>query len=358
MSTMASKQREKGIVSLIVTLVMMIVITLIVLGFAEIARNEQRSSLDDQLSAQAYYAAESGINDVRSVLESTIAAGGQPQDKTVCGDQGAYVLNGAVDAAHNVSYSCVLVDAAPTTLNYTAGYTSTVVPLISGGANFNTVTISWNVASGYTSTAAGCYTALSDLNKNPPASGTGQWTCNYPVLRVDILNANGVLARANWGATTTTAFLVPFNSGAVPNFFNIGVHGQAVPARCNATNCTATINNMTGTKYYLRVTSLYRTDAGFSLTAGGIHFTGAQAVIDATGKAQDVLRRVLVAVDLTDANAHPKPSAALVTRDSVCKRFAITSGSFNIYDDMSAGDGGGATKNVLCDLASVGTPAP
>jgi hypothetical protein len=88
--------------------------------------------------------------------------------------------------------------------------------------------------------------------------------------------------------------------------------------------------------------------------AGNKPFSNAQATIDATGKAQDVLRRVLVAVDLTDANAYKIPSSALITEDSVCKRFGVTRNSLNVYDDLSAGGGG----NPLCVLQSAGTPAP
>ena len=65
-----SKNRlnEEGIVSIVVTLIIMIVLTLIVTGFAQLARREQREALDRQLSAQASYAAESGINALKAAL--------------------------------------------------------------------------------------------------------------------------------------------------------------------------------------------------------------------------------------------------------------------------------------------------
>lgn len=348
---------ESGIVSLIVTLVMMIVITLIVLGFAEISRNEQRSSLDDQLSAQAYYAAESGINDVRSVIDAAVAAGSSVQDKTVCGNQGVYTLSSTVDATHDVSYTCVLVNSSPTTLVYTAGYTSTVVPIISAsGAAFNSLQLSWKVPAGFSGSAASCYTNLANVDTLPVASGTGQWGCNYPLLRVDMLNANIGLSRTNWGPNTSTMFFVPFNSGSVANSIALGAHGTMVPAQCNATNCTASITGLAGTTYYMRVTTLYRTNSQLIITSVGKAFSGAQATIDATGKAQDVLRRVLVAVDLTDANAYKVPSGAIISEDSVCKRFGVTSGSFNVYDDLSAGAGIGG--NTLCTQQSDNYPGP
>ncbi len=354
---MRQRVQEAGVVSIIVTLVMMIVITLIVLGFAEISRNEQRSSLDDQLSAQAYYAAESGINDARSVIDAAVVAGGVVQDKTICGNQGNYTLDSTVDATHNVSYTCVLVDASPTTLVYNIGYSSTVVPIISAsGAAFNALQLSWKVPSGLSATAAGCYTNLANLDTLPVTSGSGQWACNYPLVRIDMLDANGALTRANWSGNTSTTFFVPFDSSSVPNDTSLGARGTMISAQCSASNCVANITGLAGTTYYMRITTLYRTNSQLTITAGGKAFSGAQATIDATGKAQDVLRRVLVAVDLTDANSYNVPGAAIVSQDSVCKRFGVTNSSFNVYDDVSIGAGSGG--NVLCTLQSVGTPIP
>jgi Tfp pilus assembly protein PilX len=355
MSIMNKDNQQKGIVSLLMTLVMMIVITLLVLGFAEIARNEQRSSLDDQLSAQAYYAAESAINDARAVMSTAITTGGTAQDKTICGAQGSYTTSGTVDAMHNVAYTCLLVNASPTTLNYTLSSTSTVVPIISTGAPFTGLTFSWKVGAGYAGSAAGCYVNIANLNTLPAASGASAWSCNYPIARADIFDANGVLARPSWSSQTSTIFLIPFNSNAVNNTVALGAHGTAVPARCDSTSCQVNLNGLNGTKYYLRLTALYRTNSSFSIVANGnIPFADAQATIDATGKAQDVLRRILVAVDLTDANAHHIPSGAIISQDSICKRFGSTNGSLDIYDDMSAGSGG----NSICSLQSIGTPIP
>lgn len=354
MSNIRRARSEAGVVSIMVTMVMMIVIGLIVLGFAEISRNEQRNSLDDQLSVQAYYAAESGINDARTIMDAAVAAGAAVQDKTICGNQGTYTLDDTVDAAHDVSYTCVLVNSAPTSLTYNVGYSSTVVPIVSTGSAFGSLTLSWKLPAGSSGSAAGCYTNVGNLDHLPVASGSGQWSCDYPLLRVDMLDANGGLARTSWNANTATMFFVPFNSNSVGNNVTLTARGTAVPARCGATVCTATITGLAGTKYYMRIATLYRTNSLLTITAGNKPFSGAQATIDSTGKAQDVLRRVLVAVDLTDANAYQIPSAGLITEDSVCKRFGVTNSSLNVYDNLSAGAGG----NPLCIQQSVGTPTP
>ena len=55
------RKNEKGVISIIVTMVFIIVVGLIVLGFGEISRNQSRQTLDNQLSTASYYAAHSGI---------------------------------------------------------------------------------------------------------------------------------------------------------------------------------------------------------------------------------------------------------------------------------------------------------
>ncbi|HET6924792.1 MAG TPA: pilus assembly PilX N-terminal domain-containing protein, partial [Candidatus Saccharimonadales bacterium] len=94
---------ERGMVSIMVTLVMIIVITLIVIGFAQVVRRNQRETLDRQLSTQAYYAAETGINDAYKAMfidSSPQNFSFQPSYKTDCSafmnDQGLNnVLNNA-----------------------------------------------------------------------------------------------------------------------------------------------------------------------------------------------------------------------------------------------------------------------
>lgn len=354
-------QRDAGIVSLMVTLVMMIVITLIVLGFAEIARNEQRSSLDDQLSTEAYYAAESGINDARGVINKTISNNQTPQDKTTCGPDANYTANGAVDNTHTngASYTCLMVDTHPSTLTYSIGATSSVVPLLSAGGSFQRFDLTW--------TTQGKSTLCPSSGSPNTFTDLGSWSCPAPVVRVDLLDASKPLSRASWDSSTTTIFFVPFSS----NVANVGIlsdRGMARGAQCTGTTtttCKASIctnvacNVALGTSFYARVTTLYvETNVGLSISAGGIKFDGGQAVVDATGKAQDVLRRVRVAVDLTDANSYAIPGGAIISADSICKRFGLTNTSFTVFDtvnnDLNSGGGG----NSFCSPATSNPGAP
>src|ERR1039458_10050844 len=64
------KDDQSGFASIVIASVIILVLSLITVGFAQLMQREQRSALDRQLSSQAYYAAESGINDAVSAINS------------------------------------------------------------------------------------------------------------------------------------------------------------------------------------------------------------------------------------------------------------------------------------------------
>ena len=346
-----SAGRQAGVVSIMVTMIMMIVITLIVLGFAEISRNEQSGSLNDQLSTQAYYAAETGINDVRAIMNAAIKTGSPIQSKPNCSNVNAYAsLNPTVDFQHNVSYTCVIINPTPATLSYQIGYSSKIIPIQSAtGSSIGKLQLSWGLPDGSDGLATACGTSLTQLDELPT---TDAWNCDYPVVRVDLVNTGGILSRGAWAGTTSTMFFMPF-SIAVANNVSFPVQGKMVPAQCSAGSCSADITGLGGKSYYMRVTTLYQAGSHLSISSPGNTFAGAQATIDATGKARDVLRRVLVAVDLTDANTDKTPNGALVVEDSICKRFGTANNYFEVYDNVP-GDGG----NLLCTTRNYGSPKP
>lgn len=365
----ATYRQDAGIVSIMVTLIMMTVISLLVLGFAEISRNEQRNSLDDQLSTQAYYAAESGINDVRVIINQQLAAGQAVASGTICpttaGGSPYAALPMTIDNSHGVAYTCEIINAAPHVISYTVSYAPTVVPVVSQGpAPFSQVTLTWSHADG----------AVSDLSTCPAAGVfpvATNWNCPFPVLRIDMVDATN-MSRANWSGNTATMFFAPSNNaGASVSMKPNPPHGSITAADCTSGAngiCTVTIKGLTDLGYYMRVSTLYGTKSKLTLTApANMGFANAQAVIDSTGKAEDVLRRVVVAVDLTDANSHPVPSAAIITQDSLCKRFATAKGpaggqsffksdygpTFSPAQDTPDGEG---DVNPFCTLTQSGGP--
>jgi Tfp pilus assembly protein PilX len=71
---------ESGFASLVVASVLIVVLSLMTVGFAQLMRSNQTSALNKQLSDQAYYAAESGINDAAQAYNA-----GYSLSKTACG---------------------------------------------------------------------------------------------------------------------------------------------------------------------------------------------------------------------------------------------------------------------------------
>lgn len=354
-TTSKNVRDQQGVVSIMVTLIMMIVITLIVLGFAEVARTEQRNSLDDQLSTEAYYAAESAVNDARAVLDNRVANSLTLYDKPGCGNDANYNFGtGVVDPNLNIAYTCLLITVNPTVLQETIGYNSTVIPIIPSGSAFGKLDLSWGPGGGLPATSAGCLTVGTP---STTFKTKASWGCNYPVVRIDMVPTS-TLNRNTWSANTATFFYVPYAGGAYTGNADLAMRGATVPVSCTS-QCTAHIIGMGVSDYYIRVTTIYQSDVSMSIQSGNKGFAGAQAQIDATGRAQDVLRRILVSADLTDANANTSPSAALITNDSVCKRFEAADNFFAVPTDTAGMNSGtGVGGNPLCVNNSYGSPLP
>src|SRR5690349_2098676 len=81
-SRRAEVSGQQGFVSIFAVLIIMSVLTLIAIGFSMVSRQAEKNTLDDQLNTQAFYAAESGINDVSRIVDA--AASGSRFEKPDC----------------------------------------------------------------------------------------------------------------------------------------------------------------------------------------------------------------------------------------------------------------------------------
>lgn len=320
---------EQGIISILTTTVFMVVISLIVLGFAQIVNRNQRSSVDEQLSTQAFYAAESGINDVLQLINNRLSTDStfKVPAKTDCtsGDV-FYALNPDINTGTGVKYTCVLVNPTPTILRYgNITTTSSVIPISpADGSVVGTLKLEWK-AKNNTTPLNNCVSSLAIPTSN-------SWGCGYGLMRIDLVPTAGALSVDGLRNSTTTIFAFPFSGGSSSASSSVvqGVH-------CTNTSCILNIGNLTSNSYYLRVMSLYK-DVSLEVSAGGKSLSGAQAVIDATGKAQDVLRRVQVSVPLVFGSQNAYPDYAIQTNDSICKRFSVSNGYY-LNDMPGSGSG-------------------
>jgi len=346
-------KEQRGLVSIIVTMFLMIMITLVVLGFARITWRDQRQVLDRQLSTQAFYAAESGVNDAIKVLQTVPAATTTP--KTACQPDANYTNSGVLDAASGTAYTCLLVDPAPSSLQYDTIDTdkSTVIPINASGT-VNSITLNWQVspAPAASASAASC-PGLGSLPTN--AAYQALANCDAGMLRIELVPAIAGGSRANLMNTAFVAVFQPSNvAGPVNVPYGAPDQGITVLASCPlASNplCKATITGLNASKYFLRIRSLYKrnslTVTANNLVTGSLQLNGAQAVVDSTGKANDVLRRVVVRVK-TSLPSDGIPDYAIQSRDSICKRGLVgTTGPGSLVADTS-GLGIGATDVSGC----------
>jgi len=337
------ERRQAGMVSILVTMLLMIVISLIVLGFAQISRRNQRQALDRQLSTQAFYAAETGVNDARNLINQAVTAGSSVLPKTDCTNgSGATAVfysglpNATLDATNKVSYSCLMVNPTPKDLKYgDITTTGKVVPIVASSGTISTIKFSWvsDDATNATPTT-GCPASVVGA-----FSPTGSWTCGYGVLRFDLVPTSGSLTAAGLQSSTMTSFIVPFSSGGVSSipYAASGANtNNRVGGACTNAGCNITITGLGGSQYYARITSIYKNAGSLDIVASdasgnALPLQDAQALVDATGKAQDVLRRIQVRIPLTPSSSNLLSDYALETTDAVCKRFVGMDTYFQSY---------------------------
>lgn len=359
-STQRDEWKQRGMVSILVTMMLMIVISLIVLGFAQISRRNQRQATDRQLSTQAFYAAETGINDARNLIKAAISTNTVIPQKTDCnlgsGPAAAFYgsLSPDIDAANNVAYSCLMVDPSPKELVYDSiSSRGTVVPLTAATGTISTLKLQIVTKDTTTTPATGCPTSVNNTFSSATAWSTSG--CGFGVLRFDLVPTTGSLNAGILQDKTMTSFLVPMRTGGATSIgYPAGTAStnnanNRVGVRCSGTTCTMSITGLNASQYYMRVNSIYKdiklivTATDSSNTVVGLN--GTQAVIDATGKAQDVLRRIQVRMPLIPVNNSLISDYALESSDSVCKRFVTMDGYFQSY-----------AASAVSGLTSVSTP--
>ena len=340
------RPNESGMVAIVVSMVIIMVLSLIVLAFARISQKEQRQVLDRQLNIQAFYAAEAGVNDARDALKS-----GAPallnEDGNNCTPPMPAGYNSNIDGTNNVRYTCLLIDTTPISIefNSVSSGESKIVPIEGKtGGRINQLAIYWEDA-GNGRTFSGC-------PNNVNASLTPTWypNCSPGIIRFDLVPFDTPRSRTNFIDQTATVFAIPLRSGGAGSVSyasaaGFGNAGRKAGVGCTATttpnyprNCKLLVTGLNDSRYYLRITSLYKTSAisvcfpDCGSTAR--ETTRAQALVDFTGLANDVLRRMQVRSPLSylfNQDLYgPFPGYAIESGNDLCKTFSIapTDGAF------------------------------
>lgn len=347
--TSRNSTQQAGFVSIIVTMIIMVLLSLIVLGFSKVSRREQQQGLDRQLASQAQYAAESGINDAQNFIKKNGLSLSSTAN-TVCNsyDPATNKLpknGGDPTLVDNVVNSCVLVDPTVTDLVYDKVDTASevIVPLqLATGGSISTINISWQDSSSASQDYAQCQSDPA-VNLSPNTT----WTCPAGVLRVDIV-AGTTLSRTALLNSDKGLLLVPqqnntgntINLPALTN--SADIRGIACTAGAAPRACTANITVTATPKYYLRIRPVYRSaDLNINVNAGVSRMIGAQAIVDSTGRANDVLKRLVARIPTCASGqvCGKQPAGfALQSAGTICKRYGVIPANGSKPAEISVGD--------------------
>lgn len=355
---------QRGLASFLITIFLMVILGLIVLGFAQFTRRDQRQALDRQLSTQAKNAAESGINDVYKYITTPSTSPNYEKkdcDETAAGELIPGYKKQLSPTDSSVLYTCALVDPTPDSIQSDGvdfNSNSTFQVKSKSGSVVQSITLTWGAQDSTSNpTAQDCPQQSDPATNRFPQSRDAD--CRIPVLRADIVPYNAStsskdgLVRGQY-----TVFGLPSTAGATQIAYVAlpGDNTNSPSVTCSGNVCKLTVTGVNSALTYIRLNAIYGL-ANVTITASDdaadvnkkIELVGAQAIIDVTGQATDVVRRIQVRVAL--GAREQIPGFALQTSSSQCKRLAVIPNSSSSL--ISPGVAGG-----LCDPTSSSTTEP
>lgn len=321
-----TRKNQSGFVAIMVASVLMVIMALITLGFSRVVQNEQRQSLDSELSKQAFYAAESGINVAASSPEIFTV------DKTTC-DVTEY-NDGYVNAGdEDVKFTCLLIDPTPESLDFGNDSITTnkskIVPLITPDPMARII-FEWRDSN--SDSLENCASAPTDFETQ--YSGTGAWNKIAPI-KIDLFGIpNGTsFTRDQLIANQFGAIFYPCQGGSNTTTYAAGTGvdlGKIIPVGCTVGaeyECRVEITGVLANQreFYTRIKSLYN-DVNVRIMATNSvgarqSFSFAQSVVDSTGRANDVFRRLQARIPLY--NNYDYPQATVQTVEDICKLYQV-----------------------------------
>ncbi len=325
------KHNEQGAVAIITVLLLVIVLSILTLGFLRLSINEQRQAIDDDLSARAYYAAEAGLSDARVMLKNAANAYIVEVAEGYSGNFQSY-LNANYNAGNcntatgfdsvvsepddlDMEYTCLKLSAAPEwTGELGEGDVQTIIlPGQADGAN-----IAWHKTpeqGAGAPTNDGHFDVSTDVEKE--LLRKDDWNeRQYPaLLRVTFFYREGIEFRQR------TVFLYPFSDSQSPfsNFsgaFDGGIHATycevlTVEFFPGEFACVREIRNLptnsdiiavaVSTRYRsatVKVTATRWSEPGNTGERVDVGMDQGQIIADVTGRSGDVFRRIEATLDL------------------------------------------------------------
>lgn len=370
-----ANNKESGLVSILTVIMFMIFISILVVGFIKIMTDEQRQATDNDLSASALAAAQSGVEDGKRVILYCLGNGLTGSEPAQCNNlfssgnsanpcdsfkNGAKGLFQSMNIPYDVTgkeaqvgepsfnqyYTCLSVDPTPNDLVKTiTSQRSEIIPLTTTGT-FDRLDISW------TSTQSSYGSKTPSPGSDFPALGAwndGSGKPLPPVLRVQLIPYTpGTINLSVTQQRSDTFFLVPASGGATTNTVNrLTIDDRTVsgfyrnaPLPIVYTDCTLNAGtggyycpmqisglNSSAEQYYLRLSLFYAASTEVTIKAFDTasntarDFDKVQYVIDVTGRTNDVYRRIQARVSPQSSTLYPE--YAIDSAGSICKDITV-----------------------------------
>lgn len=384
---MTKWNNSRGAVSIFIVIFSALLITTIAVGFIRLMIQGQQQATSSDLSQSALNSAQAGVEDAkRALVRYQNYCLGSPtamataecvrldralKDGTQCntiqesgiagnsGDSEVVVrqeLNEA-DSQLQQAYTCVKIQT--NTADYIGQLPlsgSRMVPLRATG-DFNKIEIEWfsqaDLKDSQSDDTSVESISLSNDELLPPLS---EWEANRPaMLRTQLIQFGSSFQLSDFdkneeGASNAhTLFLNPSEVGRDTLSFSddarlSALTGSLQQIACDRNFTTASTDRMYACKAtislpnalgqsdlrrtaYLRLNALYNKNTSFRIKlmqdATPVTFSSVQPIVDSTGRANDLFRRIQSRVEI-DNSTFPFPQASVELSGGLCKTFLVT----------------------------------
>ena len=382
---MANKY-HRGAVSIFSVIFAALLLMVLTVGFITLMISAQRRALDNDLSQSAYDSALAGVEDAKRAVSSYLkgnsvarSAFNDSEKRSDCyiiarsginGENGKETIISSTSGSgkeFNQAYTCVNIDMDSDDYLYTAVQNkSHIVPLISD-AEIGSVTVEWFMRSD-TGNPAAVATFDGSLGGVgfPVLSGWGGAAGGLttpPVMRAQLISPGEpfIIEDLDGTSASSTLFLRPSSTGANEVIINEGSparfsinrgHDSGDTGSSSGTNPTRISCSSTFDLAGYSCRAILKLEDGRKIASGAMHspilrldtiyghapvsvrvsmkaadgsaakFKGVQPVVDSTGRANDLFRRVKVRLKLGDDITIP--SYAVDLGGSFCKDFSVS----------------------------------
>lgn len=372
--------KQLGGVSLFIVVFACLTVTIVTVSFVSLMIRGQQQATNTDLANSAYDSATAGVEDAKrlALLYNQCRASGMPASCSTIrdavelkqcnsihaglglgSDAEVPVTSNGGGAELNQAYTCVKINYATDDVRREIRGDTTQILELKGVGQFNRVRLSWHVADSAEG-ATPVMGAPSATTPNLPPKAN--WPATAPaLLRAQVVQTrSGGFTLAQFNDTTeagnnsNSVFLYPVSvSGTRPTDSPDLLLSAADPALASnpttskqpqsvfcytgsygagdyACSVDLVLSNPRGggsrANAYLVLSSFYNAaDYQVQLinTSSVVQFDGIQPMVDSTGRANDLFRRVNSRIEFSSDNFE-YPNAALDLDDTLCKAFTVT----------------------------------